>query len=100
MVKHNNILPNVHLHKDWKRRVKTWFKQPMRKIRRSRNRKIKAAKVAPRPVGLFRPAVRCPSIRYNMKLRKGRGFTLLELKVLLSIFIPLFLESWHQQKRS
>lgn len=33
-----------------------------------------------RPTSLLRPAVRCPSIRYNMKIREGRGFTLEELK--------------------
>jgi len=41
----------------------------------------KAARVAPRPVGgLLRPIVHCPTIRYNSKLRLGRGFTLEELK--------------------
>merc|ERR1711920_103322 len=30
--------------------------------------------------GKLRPTVRCPSARYNMKLRLGRGFTLAELK--------------------
>ncbi len=42
----------------------------------------KAAAVAPRPVdGTLRPAVRCPTFKYNMKMRAGRGFTLEELKV-------------------
>ena len=36
--KRNNILANAHFHKDWKRRVKTWFNQPARKARRSANR--------------------------------------------------------------
>jgi large subunit ribosomal protein L13e len=37
--------------------------------------------VAPRPAaGLLRPIVRCPTIRYNAKVRLGRGFTLEELK--------------------
>ncbi|KAJ9071532.1 60S ribosomal protein L13 [Entomophthora muscae] len=81
VLKHNNQLPNAHFRKDWQSRVKTWFNQPGKKIRRSRLRKEKAAKIAPRPVdGLLRPAVRCPTIRYNIKLRKGRGFTLEELK--------------------
>uniref|UniRef100_A0A914UUP3 60S ribosomal protein L13 n=2 Tax=Plectus sambesii TaxID=2011161 RepID=A0A914UUP3_9BILA len=30
--------------------------------------------------GLLRPSVRCPTGRYNRKLRVGRGFTLEELK--------------------
>ncbi|KAI9226667.1 MAG: 50S ribosomal protein L13e [Piptocephalis tieghemiana] len=80
-VKHNNQLPNVHLRKDWQRRVSTWFNQPGRKQRRRLNRVKKAAAAAPRPVdGLLRPAVRCPTIKYNIKVRAGRGFTLEELK--------------------
>ncbi|KAI3650767.1 hypothetical protein MP228_004248 [Amoeboaphelidium protococcarum] len=78
---HNNMLPNNHFRKDWQRRVKTWFNQPARKIRRRQARAEKAAAIAPRPVdGLLRPIVRCPTVRYNMKVRKGRGFTLDEIK--------------------
>ena len=41
----------------------------------------KAAAIAPRPVsGLLRPVVKPPTVRYNYKLREGRGFTLTELK--------------------
>lgn len=80
-IKHNNQLPNAHFHKDWQRRVKTWFNQPGRKLRRRLTRTRKAARAAPRPLdGLLRPAVRCPTIKYNIKLRKGRGFSLAELK--------------------
>ena len=82
VLKHNNQLPNQHFRKDWQRRVKTWFDQPGRKKSRRVARIQKAARIAPRPVdGLLRPAVRCPTQRYNMKLRAGRGFTLDELKV-------------------
>ncbi|KAI8888827.1 50S ribosomal protein L13e [Backusella circina FSU 941] len=81
VLKHNNQLPNQHFRKQWDRRVKTWFDQAGRKQSRRLARVQKAAKVAPRPVdGLLRPAVRCPTLRYNMKLRTGRGFTLEELK--------------------
>ncbi|KAI8885980.1 50S ribosomal protein L13e [Backusella circina FSU 941] len=80
-VEHNNQLPNQHFRKQWDRRVKTWFDQAGRKQSRRLARVQKAARVAPRPVdGLLRPAVRCPTLRYNMKLRAGRGFTLEELK--------------------
>lgn len=80
--KRNNIVPNGHFHKDWQRMVKTWFNQPMRKKRRSNARAKKAAAIAPRPVaGLLRPVVRCPTFKYNTKVRLGRGFTLEELKV-------------------
>ncbi|KAJ1673787.1 60S ribosomal protein L13, partial [Spiromyces aspiralis] len=79
-MKHNNQLPNQHLRKEWQDRVRTWFDQPGRKLRRRRARVAKAAKVAPRPVDLLRPAVRCPTVKYNRKVRAGRGFTLEELK--------------------
>ncbi|KAJ2084111.1 60S ribosomal protein L13 [Coemansia sp. RSA 988] len=76
----NKQLPNVHLHKEWDLRVRTWFNQPGRKLRRRRARVAKAAKIAPRPTELLRPAVRCPTLKYNRKVRVGRGFTLEELK--------------------
>jgi len=82
MVKHNNQLPNAHFRKDWQRRVKTWFDQPGSKKSRRLAREKKAAAIAPRPIdGLVRPAVRCPTVKYNLKVRGGRGFTLEELKV-------------------
>ena len=40
----------------------------------------KAARVAPRPVDALRPVVRCQTVRYNMRVRAGRGFTLEELR--------------------
>jgi len=53
----------------------------MRKIRRRQTRIKKAAAIAPRPVkGALRPVVRCPTARYNVKARLGRGFTMEELK--------------------
>lgn len=79
--KRNNMIPNAHFHKDWQNRVRTWFNQPARKERRRKNRFKKAQLIAPRPVaGLLRPLVRCPTIRYNKKVRLGRGFTIEELK--------------------
>lgn len=45
-------------------------------------RKAKAQQVFPRPVaGALRPVVSGQTVRYNMKKRAGRGFTLEELKV-------------------
>lgn len=79
-MKHNNQLPNVHLRKHWACRVKTWFDQAGRKERRRLNRQKKAAAIAPRPLDSLRPAVRCPTIRYNTKLREGRGFSFEEIK--------------------
>jgi large subunit ribosomal protein L13e len=81
MVKNNNVIPNAHFKKDWQTRVKCWFNQPARKKRRRLARQAKAARVAPRPAaGPLRPVVRCPTIKYNMRVRQGRGFTLEELK--------------------
>merc|ERR1712096_418514 len=54
--------------------------QAGRKHRRRQARQEKAAKVAPRPVKALKPVVRCPTQRYNTKVRLGRGFTLDELK--------------------
>jgi len=81
MVKHNNRLVNNHFRKRWQERVKTWFNQPSRKIRRRKTRALKARAIYPRPAsGLLRPLVRCPTQKYNAKVRPGRGFTLVELK--------------------
>ncbi|KAL9118709.1 MAG: hypothetical protein Q9187_004746 [Circinaria calcarea] len=53
---------------------------PGRKLRRRNARLTKAAAVAPRPVDKLRPVVRCPTIKYNRRVRAGRGFSLTELK--------------------
>nr|POE94231.1 60s ribosomal protein l13 [Quercus suber] len=65
---------------DWQRRVRVHFDQPGRKLRRRNARAEKTAKVAPRPVDKLRPVVRCPTIKYNRRVRAGRGFSLAELK--------------------
>ncbi|XP_055550211.1 60S ribosomal protein L13 [Wyeomyia smithii] len=81
MVKGNHMISNGHFHKYWQRHIRTWFNQPARKYRRRQNRIKKAKAVFPRPAaGPLRPIVRCPSQRYNTKVRAGRGFTLAELK--------------------
>jgi large subunit ribosomal protein L13e len=80
MVKGNQIIPNQHFRKHWFMRVRTWFNQPARKDRRRRARIAKATAVFPRPVGLLRPAVHAQTVRYNNKVRLGRGFSLAELK--------------------
>jgi len=79
-MKHNNVIPNAHFHKDWVRYVKLWFNQPAKKIRRRTARAEKAKKIAPRPLHLVRPIVRGQTNKYNSKLRAGRGFTLDELQ--------------------
>ncbi|KAF5337410.1 hypothetical protein D9611_003147 [Ephemerocybe angulata] len=77
---HNNVLHDNHFRKDWQRRVRTWFDQPGRKLRRRQARQAKASTLGVRPLSLLRPAVRAQTIRYNRKVREGRGFTLSELK--------------------
>jgi large subunit ribosomal protein L13e len=76
----NNALHGNHFRKDWQRHVKTWFNQPGRKLRRRNARKAKAATLGVRPLTLLRPAVRGQTVRYNAKVREGRGFSLGELK--------------------
>ena len=78
--KRNGMIPNGHFHKDWQSYIKLWFNQPMRKQRRHLRRIEKAKKIAPRPTDSLRPIVSCPTIKYNNKLRLGKGFTLQELK--------------------
>ncbi|KAF1732746.1 60S ribosomal protein L13 [Beauveria bassiana] len=73
-------LRKTHFHKDWQRRVRTHFDQAGKKASRRTARQAKAAALAPRPVDKLRPIVRCPTIKYNRKVRTGRGFTLTELK--------------------
>jgi len=80
MVKHNNVLPNVHLRKHWQRNVRVWLNQAGRKHRRLETRRAKAAAIAPRPLDRLRPSVRCQTIRYNHRPRIGKGFTLAEIR--------------------
>lgn len=69
-----------HFRKHWQERVKVHFDQAGKKVSRRQARLQKAAKVAPRPVDALRPIVRAPTIKYNRKVRAGRGFTLAEIK--------------------
>lgn len=80
MVRHNNVVPNVHQRKHWQQWVKTFFTQPAKKRRRLEARKARAARIFPRPVESLRPAVRGQTIRYNRKVKVGRGFSLQEIK--------------------
>ncbi|KAJ4973675.1 hypothetical protein NE237_006849 [Protea cynaroides] len=81
MVKHNNVVPSGHFRKHWQNYVKTWFNQPARKTRRRVARQKKAVKIFPRPTaGPLRPIVHGQTLKYNMKVRAGRGFSLEELK--------------------
>jgi len=69
-----------HFRKHWQERVKTHFDQPGKKASRRVARVKRASLIAPRPLDLLRPIVRAPTVRYNRKVRAGRGFTLEELK--------------------
>lgn len=86
MVKHNNVIPNIHGHKKWYTssrgplKVKLSLNQATRKKSRRMKRAAKAAQIAPRPLQLLRPSVFCQTQRYNSKLRLGRGFTLEEIR--------------------
>ncbi|KAF6167982.1 hypothetical protein GIB67_020552 [Kingdonia uniflora] len=80
-MKHNNVIPNGHFKKHWQNYIKTWFNQPARKTRRRAARQKKAVKIFPRPTaGPLRPIVHGQTLKYNMKVRAGRGFSLEELK--------------------
>ncbi|KEY75064.1 hypothetical protein S7711_01528 [Stachybotrys chartarum IBT 7711] len=79
-IKHNQKIVSNHFRKDWQRRVRTHFDQAGKKASRRVARQAKAAALAPRPIDKLRPVVRCPTIKYNRRVRAGRGFTLAELK--------------------
>merc|ERR1712224_776962 len=81
-MKHNNQIHSCRkFRKFWQRYVKTWFNQPARKKARRTARDKKAAVVAPRPVaGNVRPLVHGATLKYNSKVRIGRGFSLAEIK--------------------
>lgn len=74
------MIPHQHFKYDWQRYVKTWFNQPAKKVARRQARIAKAKKIHPRPLNSLRPVVRCQTIKYNSKVRAGRGFTLAELR--------------------
>ena len=80
MVRHNNMIHNVHLKFDWQNKVKTWYNQPGRKHRRRVLRQKKAKLIAPNPTHKLRPVVRGQTNKYNTKIKLGRGFTPKELK--------------------
>ncbi|KAL7543021.1 hypothetical protein ACHAXR_012490 [Thalassiosira sp. AJA248-18] len=86
MVKHNNVVPNIHCHKKYCEssrgplKVRLTLNQAGKKKSRRLARAAKAAAIAPRPLQLLRPAVHCPTQRYSAKVRLGKGFTLEELK--------------------
>lgn len=81
MVRHNNVATNGHFKKHWQNYVRTWFNQPARKTRRRNARQLEAVKIFPRPTaGLLRPIVHGQTLKYNMKVRAGRGFFLEELQ--------------------
>ncbi|KAI5949651.1 rpl13 [Candida margitis] len=69
-----------HFRKHWQERVRVHFDQAGKKASRRQSRLRKAAKIAPKPIDSLRPVVRAPTIRYNRKVRAGRGFTLAEIK--------------------
>ncbi|KAG5602614.1 hypothetical protein H5410_033984 [Solanum commersonii] len=80
-MKHNNVIPYGHFKKHTDIRVKTWFNQPARKKRRRIARKEMAVKIPPpTTAGALHPVVHGQTLKYNMKVRSGRGFSLEELQ--------------------
>ena len=86
MVKHNNVVPNIHCHKKYLEssrgplKVKLALNQASRKKSRRLARAKKAALLAPAPLQKLRPIVHCQTQKYSAKTRLGKGFTLEELK--------------------
>jgi large subunit ribosomal protein L13e len=87
MVKHNNVVPNLHFHKKYQNssrgplKVRLSLNQASKKKSRRLTRAKKAAAVAPAPLQKLRPVVHCQTQKYSAKTRLGKGFSLEELKV-------------------
>jgi len=80
MVKHNNIVPNVHLRKHWQFRVRVHLDQAKKKLVRRNKREDKSKAMFPRPLEKLRPIVSSCTRKYAGKVRYGRGFTLDEIR--------------------
>lgn len=86
MVKHNNIIPNLHFHKKYCQssrgplKVKLGLDQASKKKSRRLARAKKAALIAPAPLKKLRPIVHCQTQKYSSKVRLGKGFSLEEVK--------------------
>ena len=86
MVKHNNVIPNLHFHKKYcassrgPLKVKLALNQAGKKKSRRLARAKKAAAIAPAPLQKLRPIVHCQTQKYSAKTRLGKGFTLEELR--------------------
>ncbi|CRH02504.1 60S ribosomal protein L13-2, putative [Plasmodium relictum] len=80
MVSHNNVLPNVHLHKWWQRYVRVKFNKNIKKEKRRLLREKRRRENGGTPIEKLHPIVHCPTQRYNFRTRLGRGFTVEELK--------------------
>ncbi|MCO5597056.1 hypothetical protein L7F22_051130 [Adiantum nelumboides] len=79
-MKHNNVLPNGHFKEDSKSHVRTWFNQAARKKRICLAHQKKAVQIFSRPTsGPLRPSVHSQTLKYNIKVRAGGGFTLEKL---------------------
>lgn len=86
MVKHNNVIPNIHLKKKHSAssrgplKAKLNLDQASKKKSRRMARAARAARIAPRPLQMLRPIVHCQTQKYSAKTRLGRGFSLQEVK--------------------
>ncbi|CDK28514.1 unnamed protein product [Kuraishia capsulata CBS 1993] len=69
-----------HFRKHWQERVRVHLDQAGKKASRRQARAAKSARLAPKPIDSLRPIVRAPTIKYNRKVREGKGFSLAELK--------------------
>lgn len=80
-IKKNNAIVRNHFRKStWQTRVRVHLDQAGKKASRRVHRAQKAATIAPKPLDQLRPLVRACTIKYNRKIRLGRGFSLEELK--------------------
>src|ERR1044072_2267281 len=81
MEKHINILPNDLICKHWQNYAKTWLNQPARKPRRCTTQLVNTNKMVYLTLDkILRDIIHGRSVKYNMKVRLGKGSSELELK--------------------
>lgn len=80
-MKGNMPIPNQNSKKDIQKKPRVLFNVALKKEKKMKIKQEKIKKMWPRPSeGPLKPIVRCPTNRYNMKTKLGRGFTVDELK--------------------
>lgn len=86
---YNYFHTRTNVRRDRRRHFKQFFDTAAKKAKRSavRKEKLRQAIQSGVPCGQLKPTVSCCSKKYNIHSRKGKGFSLEELKVNFTVLI-------------